>query len=664
MPINSWRVLSRSDFEIEVALDAARAQLPGVDLQRLAQLGGMQTVLAKRHYYQTGNLRWFQCDLVDPDQLEVLTPLGTDAAGRLILVIPTDEGNDEANLRYCAEASRRLSGGELLAIGLSAAGWRIRELGLELLAMEALQVGRPELSGDSVARREIAARLQALESEVEQQMRAAFEGAIWHVAGIAVPLEQDYTLTRLASDLADQCFFDAPHIKSELVNRQRPSSNTQAGVRDLLHAMVQGADRACLGIEGFPIERGLYSTVLASAGLHREVDGRYRFVPPDDGATGKTYQAMWRAAEELLAANASTVPLAAIYQLWAAPPFGMRRGAMPILATAFALANAERLAVYSEGQFQADIDTYFSDVLLQGEAHVALRWIVVDERQAAQVAAMARAAGGVGSNGGSELEPLEIARALVRRVREMPQWTRKTGRLSAMARELRRLLLQAHDPHKLLFTDLPAIFPQDDLTAFSSELQAALTELEGAYEAMLSQISAQLLRVLHHTAELPLDALNERAQAIHNRTGDFRVDAFAGRLAIFRGKLAEIEAIASLAISRPPRDWSDRDIDEATLALTDFAIKFCRAETLIRVQGREGKREAMALIIGSGGQGRAVVREFEIQDVDRPQVVRLAKELAGFLAQRTEDRNVMLAALAEAGALADTGSAPDPILPR
>ena len=35
--LNAWAVYSGSDFEIEVALDAARAQLPGVDLQRLAQ---------------------------------------------------------------------------------------------------------------------------------------------------------------------------------------------------------------------------------------------------------------------------------------------------------------------------------------------------------------------------------------------------------------------------------------------------------------------------------------------------------------------------------------------------------------------------------------------------------------------------------------------------
>jgi hypothetical protein len=215
-----------------------------------------------------------------------------------------------------------------------------------------------------------------------------------------------------------------------------------------------------------------------------------------------------------------------------------------------------------------------------------------------------------------------------------------------------------------LFSDLPALLPKDDLTEFSRQLEAALIELRQAYPSMLSALNAALLRSLHHLPDQALSALRERAAVIQNCTGDFRVDAFAGRLAIFQGELKEIEAIASLAISRPPRDWSDRDVDEAALALADFAVKFCRAETLVRVQGREGKREAMALVIGTGGPGRAVVREFEVQDRDRPKIESLAKELAEFLAQRTQDRNLTLAVLAEAGVLADACSVVDPVLLR
>ena len=115
---------------------------------------------------------------------------------------------------------------------------------------------RPELDGDSVARREIAARIAAVSAELDEELRAGFADADWYVAGERVELPPGASLSRLASDLADQRYSKAPRVHSELVNRQRPSSNTQAGIRDLMHAMISAADKPALGIEGFPVTAG------------------------------------------------------------------------------------------------------------------------------------------------------------------------------------------------------------------------------------------------------------------------------------------------------------------------------------------------------------------------------------------------------------------------
>jgi hypothetical protein len=596
--------------------------------------------------------------LVDAAELTNYAPLGLEAAGEFALVIPSDEGSRVRTIGQCIQATSMSSTGAIVAIGYPNATWRIRELGLELLALQSLSTGRPELAGDSVARREIAARLRAISSEFEQRVRQAFQEASWYVSGQELPWPKNYTLSRLASELADRCYPLAPHIHSELVNRQRPSSNSQAGVRELLHAMLASRSLPVLGIEGFPIERGLYSTVLACAGLHRAgADGQVRFMDPDQGPVGITYRPLWEAAESALAAQAAPVPVAELYARWADPPFGVRRGVMPILALAFALANAERLAVYCDGQFQADIDSYFADMLLQDEHQVAFRWIAVDTHQAEQLAAVAQALGRVVEQPVVAEAPLEVARSLVRFVRELPQWARKTQRISVTARDLRHVLLHANDPHQLLHVDLPGLIASADLPTFAARLHAALEELATAYERMLRALEQRLLASLQHPRGAPLAELRVRAVTIQHLTGDLRIEAFATRLASFNGALADVEALASLAISRPPRDWTDREVDEAELALTDFSLKFCRAETLARVTGRDAKREAMALIIGSGGPGRAVVREFEVQDRDRDRIASLARELTSYLATQTQDRNFVLAVLAQAGLLADEHTA-------
>src|SRR5262249_51754644 len=121
------------------------------------------------------------------------------------------------------------------------------------------------------------------------------------------------------------------------------------------------------------------------------------------------------------------------------------------------------------------------------------------------------------------------------------------------------------------------------------------------------------------------------------------------------GQMAEIESIVGLA-SRPTRDWADRDPDQAALTLAEFALKFRRAEALARVKGRKPTREAMAVVIGTGGEGKAVFEEFRGADRDRPRVAALTDEIQKLLARFGADRNVALAALAATGVntLADT----------
>ena len=51
---------------------------------------------------------------------------------------------------------------------------------------------------------------------------------------------------------------------------------------------------------------------------------------------------MWLKAEEILKAADEPVSLASLYEVWAAPPFGIRRGLLPILGMAFVLAHDSR----------------------------------------------------------------------------------------------------------------------------------------------------------------------------------------------------------------------------------------------------------------------------------------------------------------------------------
>jgi hypothetical protein len=642
---NSWAIFAGSDFDIDDAIRRADATIAELDLVKLGQLAGLQPVLAKKHYYETGTLRWFQYELARAASLEGARFSRTDADGRFLLIIPDGNENRDQLFEMCSRVSAANKG--LLAIGIPNNATRISELGRELLSLEKVSK-QPELEGDAIARREVQARIAATIAELSEELRTDLTGADWFVAGKRRQQAVGASLSRFASDMADQTFPMSPRIKSELVNRDRPSSNTQAGIRVLLHAMVTQADQKHLGIEGFPIERGLYSTLLEAPGLHRLRGNKWRFGQPDTApeSIGSTYAAAWAEADRLLDNDSGAISLDVIYDAWAQSPFGIRKGILPVLAVAYALGKRSSLALYADNQFAPEIDDYFIDRLLQDPALIALRRIDRTKSKTEMIAGLAATAAKL-TGEECAAEPLDVARRLVKFVYDLPPWARKSLGLSAQAMEVRRILLAAHDPHRTLLVDLPGVFEASSPSATVKKIETSLKELRDAYPKMLQHLTSHLLQALGHDTPEDLEDLRQRAATVRDLKGELRDEAFAGRLATFTGAEKEIESIVGFSINRPVRDWSDRDPDVALLALAELAVKFRRNEMLAHIRGQPAHRQAFAVLIGTGQGGNELIETFEVKGRDKDAIAGLSVELSKIL--KSADRSIALAALAQTG---------------
>ncbi len=267
--IGAWSVFEGSDFDIDSAIAQTLAASPGVDYNHLARLMGLHPVVAKRHYHETGTMRWMNLSLSQLDDAERLAGSYVSVQGEFglfALALPgRGVGNKEA-LRRARASARRYPWPVLVGIPRNHA--RIEELSAELVALEAVK-DRHELQGDAVARREVHARLASVRANLEEQLQAAVTNAQWFDGGNET-IEAGSRLSPIASDFADELYSSSPLVWSELVNRDNVSSNSAKARRDLLHRMLSHEASEHLGIEGFPAERGLYETLLRSTGLHRQ----------------------------------------------------------------------------------------------------------------------------------------------------------------------------------------------------------------------------------------------------------------------------------------------------------------------------------------------------------------------------------------------------------
>lgn len=646
--IGAWSVFEGSDFDIDSATNQARSTMAGVDFSLLESLTNLYPVIAKRHYHDTGTMRWMSmalCRLEDASKIAATFKPNGGEFGLFLLALPGPGSNSNASLRKCREYSSLKPWP--IVVGLPQNHPRIEDLGAELLALQSVQ-SRHELNGDPVARREVQARLSAVKANLEEQLRDAVANAKW-VAGDQ-EFEHGSRLIPLASDFADEVFNDAPKLWSELVNRENPSGNSVKARRDLLYRMLANEDSENLGIEGYPAERGLYATLLGGGrgpGLHRQDDhGVWRFIAPDV-EHAPTFVNLWVATRAMFVDANTRVNVADMQNIWAAPPFGVRKGVMPVIFTAFLMAHKANLALYKNNIFIPRVDDADLDEYLQDPSHYSMRWIVIDAQKTNILAGIAEILSEVGATA-SIRDPLEAARGLVALVFGLPAWSQRTHTISDEARAVRDTLLKASDPHKVLFIDLAALLENTSGQSYVDALRGPITEIAGAYDALLDRIQSSMLEAL----DAPMgrwDRLQARAQAVSGVTGDLRQDAFATRLAKHDGSKTSIEGILSLAANKPPRDWNDRDIDHALLEITQAALRFRQTEAFVSVKGRSPTSEAFAVVIGAGAQTRTISRSFSISDSHREEVEMMAERLAKTLRGEGYSTDVLLAALAKAG---------------
>lgn len=646
--LGAFGVYAGSDFDVEGAIAHARGEIGTPALDHVSALSDLQPILAKRLYAETGTMRWFTRRIIRlGDAEDTISTFKADkgSVGSFLLCLPdADVGprGGEALLRKLSSENADAS----VLLGIPANADRITELSLELAAAESVMRTRPELEGDSVARRELIGRMAAVKGALEEELTDAFSLSKWYYKGERQGHEQLASLSAIASSIAAAVYPRAPQIFSELINREDPSSNSIKARKELMFRMMSHSDRERLGYVGFPADAGLYQTVLLSPGLHRPRESNgWSFGDPHFGPRGIAMEPLWCATRRLVNEPGKELSLAEIYAFWAAPPFGLRAGVMPVLALAFFLAHRSALAMYVEGVFTPEITEAVVDEWLLDPKRVRFQFVAASMDQAEFVEAIARSVSDQ-ANTKIAAQPLDAARAVVGMVLSLPGWTKRTSTVSQVAQDVRAMLLKASDPHKVLFADLPTLLKAQRTDELVIKLRGVISELSAAYGSMLVEVSQGLLRALDHS-ERSVEALRLRARNVKGITGDFKLDAFAARLEVFDGGSESIEGLVSLAVSKPNANWVDRDIDAALLQLGTWAMEFRRAEALAPLRGRPSTRRVVGVVFGAG-QGRDASKSVELAESDIPAVDDLVQLLLATVGRKKHE--IVLAALAEAGA--------------
>ena len=616
-------------------------------------------LVARRHLYQTGTLRYFTIRYTDLDNFdtELNEPLG-DADGLILYALPANEFEVQRLIEKTTHDETAERKEILIAIPQSI-GFLSNAV-IQLAYLHWVSENTPELQGDAVATRELDKRLEVVEREVSERLSAIYgvdnkEAYVWYHQGQQTDIDSERTRNEYLSKICDEVFYETPFIRNELINRRKVSGAVTSARKKLIQAMLENGDKENLGISGYPPEMSIYRSLLWDTGIHRMESGVWGFHPPtadDKNSIGHT----WHAIESFLdKCEATRQPIENLYNHLSFPPLGVRKGPLPILLCAVILHYRTEIALYENGSFVADLSMPVIERLLRAPENFELKRFRLTGIRTELFSQFLELLNQPIYSEDADL--LTIVAPLMRFIAQLPNYTQKTQELSVEAKNLRDVVNKANEPDELLFKQLPeslgySAFTTEstdtkELTDFFNTLQNVLSELGGAYHRLLNSLERMLAEAfsLQVSTDKLRNELAKRAEPLLEITIEAQLKGFLINLCNeghdFTGW---IEALATFLAKKPPASWIDTDTAQFEINLSQLARKFRHFEAVSyeKINHAESDTETMRIGITTPNENeqervvkltdeeqtekieQAIIEVFEKYDLDEKPELRLA----------------------------------------
>ncbi|WP_020160008.1 hypothetical protein [Methylobacter marinus] len=578
---SEYRVWEGSDFDLESAVIETTQQLGRIDLaETLAHRNRLMPVVARKYSIQSGVLRYFQPFYADITTRDVFFESGEQP--RIVFFLADGQSECEIFRERAKSYSNPLTI-YVLCDGAS----QIKQVVTESIALEKIQTERAELKSDPVSQRELKDRLHAVkasEHDLLSQYLDHPECYEWRWKDKQIILPKKTHLQALLSRVLETVFSEAPVVKNELINRDKPSGQANAAKNKLIAALLTNMHLEDLGFDPkkYPAEKTIYRAVFKEPGIHVKNNGIWRFANPAAENPYK-FHGVWQAIHKLLTNSKSPQKLTDIYGLIEQPPYGVQKGVSSLIFVGYFLANQRSLALYENGVFCPVVSQELFEILFKRPELFSVESF---EFSGIRVELFNRYLEKLIGKAPDESTLLDIVKPLAKFIANLPPYTLSTKSLDPQTIAVRDAFQSTQSPVKLLFETLPLAcgFPPYTDTEqkacnpsdFLNELVIHLNILNKAYDKLLDEFQKQLTQALKESSDLSLPELRttvaEKYAGLEKYTTDLQgLKAFVLRLQNNKETdKAWLESIAAFLGKAPPNKWMQSNILDAEYRLIEL----------------------------------------------------------------------------------------------
>ena len=585
-------------------------------------------LVPRAYYVRTGTLRFAEVELISANSLDnllnnqpVLDGEGADLNIRIVL--PSDSRQKRDIERKLERGANTLRDGLIIAVAeppLHAAS------ALKyLIAWKWVRENIPQLSGDSYAREEVVRRISSAEKNLHSRLGGLDNLAIpntvplvWFGRSISKRILNPGR--KLLDFLGDEClriYSKAPVVLNELINRRHPSAAAVAARTKIAEAMATNPHLKNLGMDNRrrPAEMALYISVVRNSRFHvHDKDSRgWLFRLPSKRQDKCRMLPSINAITDFLNAGADDemVPVTEIFQMLAAPPYGVRNGLIPLVLALYLATHHQRVALYEDRTYLPLVGGDEFQRLMKEPGAFHLQHCALEGVRGEAFLRLLSVLK-YSPRDPDAVDLLDLVRPLVVFIAQgVPDYARRTNTLPARAISVRRVLMESREPVRMIFTELPkacGLLPiggqndenSPDPKELARQLKKAMRDLQTAYPKLLKRIGDSLCAAFGLSQGMlqGRDMISVRAAQLVPVVTEPALKAFSLRLADTKLEhSAWLESVANMLARKSPERWRDLDETEFLHQLEIISGRFKRTEFALIGSGRNFNGHALRIAL-------------------------------------------------------------------
>lgn len=400
-----------------------------------------------------------------------------------------------------------------------------------------------------------------------------------------IKVSRDFRLK--LSSIADKVFSFTPQFNNEMLNRKNVRSTLINSRKKLILAILDQAGEERLGFDHFNAEASMFSSLLQRSGLYGKLDRRgeadiaYGFAKVSQ-LSEPAIKKVWREFEIFLTRPKKPTSFQEFFEKLQAPPFGLRKGLIPVLlASAFRAFPAVIVITDEDGEYLDDIMASHIESICSKSDVFKIEVLELSENRKNFL-------DGIYSLFNPESNISIREKDLIRRAYDaiekwkslLPESALTSRRVSEKAKRFQQYLTRTQNPSVLFFEKLPTLanVSDGDIKKILKFVASMKTEIEEVVNEYYSIASKSLFSALHSNENNLNKVLSEARSWISffpkgavDELKDGMSRGFVTRMSMpYNDPESLLDSISSLLIGKGVTRWDDSSISAFEREILDM----------------------------------------------------------------------------------------------